>query len=161
MQKRKENQDVEEGRGWVMHCVILLVLHVSVSSGVCYKMAVNLILSCLAVDSSRRSREGRREAVDRVSFCVCVCVLVIELSMLMHYRGWGATWNMSYVVLLIKLYCVHFWVVPVVWCFFLVNVLMHGIYFALLFCRSQNPIEISRWGGLFVTFMPHVCICNA
>ena len=72
-----------------MHCVILLVLHVGISSGVCYTMAVYLALSCLAVDGSRRSREGRREAVHRISFFFFFffCMLVIELSMFMHCRG--------------------------------------------------------------------------
>ena len=46
-----------------MCCEILLVLHVDINSGVCYTMAVNLVLSSLVVDGRKRQRgedRGRR-----------------------------------------------------------------------------------------------------
>ena len=65
---------------------------------------------------------------------------------------------MSHAVLLLKLYLVALWLpfefIPMVWP--LVYLLMLGI----VFCRSQEPIEISRGVVLFVTFMPSVCTCN-
>ena len=75
-----------------MYCGFL-VLHVGINIGICYTMVVNLVLSFLVVDGSRRGskgREERREVAHQVSFfsfLFGVSVLVIELSMLMHCRG--------------------------------------------------------------------------
>ena len=53
---------------------------------------------------------------------------------------------MSHAVLVLKFsFClcfVLFWLVPMVWIFLCVYSLMFG--FSFIFCRSQDPIEISR-----------------
>ena len=104
------------------------------------------------VDYKEKKRKCQVSEISWLTVCfVCVAFcfdhvmlmsycMVIKQWVLIYCRGRGWTRNMSHAVLLLK------------FCFVHVEFCTNGMVFVIFgfFCRSGNPIEVSRWVKLCV-----------
>ena len=108
--------------------------------------------------------EGEASKWDKlINHVFCLCYKCFDRVMLMSYcmvlKQWvliycrekGGTGNVSHAVLLLEF---------VLFCFVHVEFCTNGVVFLMfgLFCRSSNPVEVSRWVNLCFT-LAYVKIC--
>ena len=115
-------------------------------------------------DEGKRNRGAQPNPPGRcfptvVNFFLCIsmwCGFLLRCWMLMYCRSWGSAWNVSYVVLFLWLELYVVVCISVVWLW--VCWLIHATLSLSFFCRSQDPVEISRWVVLIVNSYARFCV---